>query len=309
MDIRYLQSLVAVCKAGSIATAARQLNLTSAAVAARIKTLEEEIGTPLIKRAGRYSHPTEAGMRILEAADAMVRDARNIIAIANNPKQLGELRLGVATSTLAELTPDLLSRLYRAQPDLKVYIVSGASTLLYSRVVARELDAAIMVEPVQVAPKGFTWKLIRQEPLCVIAPVGLPTCDPHELLATQPFLRFDRSLRGGQIAETYLRRHRITPLERLEIDMLPTIAKLVCAGWGVSLIPDWSPQRLKSMDLLRLPLSDSTLARNMGLLWEESGRNAELVDVVLNEIQDIMRQNSADLGLHTRPNNQRSSIS
>src|SRR5690606_8614469 len=137
----------AVSKARSIAAAARQLNLTPAAVAARIKTLEEEVGTPLIQRAGRYTRPTEAGMRILPAAEAMVRDARNIIAVANNPKQFGELRLGVATSTLADLTPELLSRIYRALPSLKVYISSGASTELYGSVVARELDAAIMVEP------------------------------------------------------------------------------------------------------------------------------------------------------------------
>lgn len=284
MNIKYLQSFIAVCRSGSIAAAARQLNLTPAAVAARIKTLEEEIGIALIKRAGRYTRPTQAGVRILQHAESLVRDTRDIVAMAHNSEQVGELRLGVATSTLAELTPTLLGRLYESMPELRVHVVSGASSQLYNWVVARELDAAIMVEPVEALPKGFTWNLIRSEPLVLIASSRVRLCPPNELLAIEPFLRFDRNLRGGQLAETYLRHNRITPQERLEIDMLPTIAQLVAAGYGVSLIPDWSPQWLSSMRLLKLSLPDTALARNMGLFWEETGSKRALLRTVLRMV-------------------------
>lgn len=288
MNIKYLQSFIAVCGAGSIAAAARQLNLTPAAVAARIKTLEDDIGITLIKRAGRYTRPTQAGVRILQHAESLVRETRDIIAIAHSSDQVGELRLGVATSTLAELTPSLLGRLYQSMPELRIRVVSGASSQLYNWVVGRDLDAAIMVEPVEALPKGFTWNLIRSEPLVVIASSRVRICHPNDLLAVQPFLRFDRSLRGGQLAETYLRRNRITPQERLEIDMLPTIAQLVAAGHGVSLIPDWSPQWLNSLKLLKLPLPDTELARNMGLFWEETGSKQALVRTVLRTVTRLL---------------------
>ena len=66
MDIRYLQSFVTVVDLGSLAQAARQLDLTPAAVAARIHALEEDLGSILIKRAGRTVKPTAAGINILE---------------------------------------------------------------------------------------------------------------------------------------------------------------------------------------------------------------------------------------------------
>src|SRR5690606_31778913 len=65
MDIRYLQSFVTVVESGSFAQAARQLDLTSTAVAARVKALEQSLGLSLVKRAGRSVRATEAGLRII----------------------------------------------------------------------------------------------------------------------------------------------------------------------------------------------------------------------------------------------------
>ena len=47
MNTAFLQSFVTVVEHGSIAEAARRLNLTAAAVAQRIHALESEIGTRL----------------------------------------------------------------------------------------------------------------------------------------------------------------------------------------------------------------------------------------------------------------------
>ena len=56
-----------------MAAAARLLNITPAAVAQQIRTLERQIGTPLIARAGRTVSVTEAGARILERARDILR--------------------------------------------------------------------------------------------------------------------------------------------------------------------------------------------------------------------------------------------
>jgi hypothetical protein len=65
MDTQFLQSFVMVVDSGSIAEAARRLDITPAAVAARVKSLEEAMGTALVRRAGRTVKATEAGLRIL----------------------------------------------------------------------------------------------------------------------------------------------------------------------------------------------------------------------------------------------------
>ena len=77
MDSRYLQSFVYVVELGSIAEAARRLDLTPAAVAQRVKMLEEELGANLVRRSGRTVGTTEAGERILDRARAVLHDIRD----------------------------------------------------------------------------------------------------------------------------------------------------------------------------------------------------------------------------------------
>jgi DNA-binding transcriptional LysR family regulator len=47
---------------------------TRAAVAQQIRTLEREIGAPLIARAGRSVHVTEPGSRILERTRELLQE-------------------------------------------------------------------------------------------------------------------------------------------------------------------------------------------------------------------------------------------
>ncbi|MEI2416429.1 LysR family transcriptional regulator [Orrella sp. JC864] len=288
MDTRYLQSFVSVCDQGSFAGAARQLNVTPAALAARVKTLEEEVGVPLITRAGRSARPTEAGLKILDRARGLLREARDIQAIARSDGLFGELRIGVATSTLADLTPKLIKRMYRLHPQLRIYVESGASSFLYGRVVSRDIDVAIMAELVRDMPKGFEWVQLKEERLVLLTPARMRRAQPNELLASEPFIRFDRSLRGGQVVETYLRRHGIVPNERLEIDSLISIAYLVRDGIGVSLVPDWAPGWLQGLGVGRTVLPDATPRRRMGVFWDANGVNARLVHTLLAESRRLV---------------------
>src|SRR6266853_1868932 len=68
MDTRFLETFLMAVDNGSIAEAARRLNLTAAAVAKRIRALESEIGAVLVTRSGRTIRPTEAGAAIVERA-------------------------------------------------------------------------------------------------------------------------------------------------------------------------------------------------------------------------------------------------
>ena len=102
MDIRFLESFVEVADCGSIAEAARRLNLTPAAVAQRLKALEEDLGHSLVGRAGRTVRPTASGLAVLGGARQMIEAARDLRAIAANDLPAGELRLG-STATMASV--------------------------------------------------------------------------------------------------------------------------------------------------------------------------------------------------------------
>jgi DNA-binding transcriptional LysR family regulator len=294
VDLRYLQSFVAVVEFGSLAEAARRLDLTPAAIAARIHELELDLGSPLIKRAGRSVRPTEAGVKILDRARAVLRDVRDLRAVAGDGKSLGELRLGVFVSAMISVLPPVLKGLYARHPELNVFVELGHSVDLCRQVSAGALDAAIVVEPQFVLGKNCDWRSLVEEPLVVVAPAALAGADPHQLLRTEPFIRYDRSVLGGQVVDRYLRDQGIRPHQRLEIDGLMAIAALVAQGLGVALLPDWRPMWSGGVDIVRIPLPGHPPARRVGLVWAPNGPRAAMAEAFLEQARDAFGKPAGD---------------
>ena len=283
MDTQFLNTFVVVAERGSMAAAARVLNITPAAVAQQIRTLERELGAPLIARAGRTVSLTEEGSRILQRARDLLRDVADMRSVANDSEVSGELRLGACPTALAGMLPDILARMVEAFPQINVYIRPGYSAELYRAVETGELDAAVVLQAPYNLPKTCDWQLLREEPLVMIAPARLAGRDPHELLRTEPLIRYDRNQWGGRVADDYLRRAGIVPRERFELNGLNAIAVMVDRGLGVSLVPDWAKPWPEGLDLVRIPLPLPSEPRRIGMVWSRSTVRIRLVTVLLQE--------------------------
>lgn len=283
METQFLITFVAVADHGSMAAAARVLNITPAAVAQQIRTLEREIGAPLIARAGRVVHVTEPGARILERTRALLRDVADLRTVATDETPAGELRLGAGTNALTGLVPDILARLVERHPQLKVFIQPGYSPELYRAVEAGDLDAAVVLEAPFALPKTCGWELLREEPLVVLAPRRWAEREPHELLASEPLIRYDRTQWGGRLAEQYLQREGIVPHERFELNALNAIAVMVDRGLGVSLVPQWLRPWPEGLDLVCLPLPKPCEPRHIGVVWNRATVRHRLVTAFLRE--------------------------
>lgn len=283
MDTQFLNTFVVVADRGSMAAAARVLNITPAAVAQQIRTLERELGAPLIARAGRTVSLTEEGSRILQRARDLLRDVADMRSVANDSEVSGELRLGACPTALAGMLPDILARMVDTFPQINVYIRPGYSAELYRAVETGELDAAVVLQAPYNLPKTCDWQLLREEPLVMIAPARLAGRDPHELLRTEPLIRYDRNQWGGRVADDYLRRAGIVPRERFELNGLNAIAVMVDRGLGVSLVPDWAKPWPEGLDLVRIPLPLPSEPRRIGMVWSRSTVRIRLVTVLLQE--------------------------
>ncbi|MBD9479231.1 LysR family transcriptional regulator [Pseudoxanthomonas sp. PXM02] len=283
MDTQFLNTFVVVADRGSMAAAARVLNITPAAVAQQIRTLERELGAPLIARAGRTVSLTEEGSRILQRARDLLRDVADMRSVANDSEVSGELRLGACPTALAGMLPDILARMVDKFPQINVYIRPGYSAELYRAVEAGELDAALVLQAPYNLPKTCDWQLLREEPLVMIAPARMAGRDPHELLRTEPLIRYDRNQWGGRVADDYLHAAGIVPHERFELNGLNAIAVMVDRGLGVSLVPDWARPWPEGLDLVRIPLPLPSEPRRIGMVWSRSSVRIRLVTVLLQE--------------------------
>ncbi len=289
METQFLNTFVTVVDQGSMAAAARVLNITPAAIAQQIKTLEREIGAPLLARSGRTVSITEQGSRILTHARDLLRNVSDLRSFALENGVSGELRLGSCPTAMAGILPNVLARMVDTFPQINVFIKPGYSAELYRLVESGDLDAAVVLQAPFPLSKACEWQLLREEPLIVLAPESMTGRDPHELLSTQPLIRYDHNQWGGRQADEYLKSHRIVPRERFELNALNAIAVMVDRGLGVSLVPDWARPWPEGLKVVRIPLPHPSVPRRIGIVWSRSSVRVRLVTAFLQESRRAMQ--------------------
>ena len=120
---------------------------------------------------------------------------------------------------------------------LEVHVSAAKSIELVERVKAGALDAAIAVREPGDGAIELQWTPLYTEPMVLLVPRKLEEAPPRALLQAQPFIRFDHTQHTGRLVERTVRRLRAKPQEFLELNTLESIADLVRAGLGVSVVP------------------------------------------------------------------------
>ncbi|MBE1205227.1 LysR family transcriptional regulator [Aminobacter carboxidus] len=253
MDIRFLQSLVAVVETGSIVAAARRERLTPAAVSQRIQALERTLGCPLLVRGAHTARPTEACLSLLPRARALVRDASLLVDDLDATGLSGDLRVGAISTVLTGLVPVVLGRLTERAPSLKLRLTPGTSEHLYDQKLAGQLDVAVLVEPPFALPKLLAATCISREPLVYLTRDDIAPADIIDHARNTPFIRYDPSSWGGRIVAGYMDKAGLYPDVRCDMDALETIAILVAKGIGSSLVPRWPGLVANGFNIVPVP--------------------------------------------------------
>lgn len=290
IETNYIDSFVAAAECGSMAEAARRLNVTPTALAQRIHVLERHFATKLIVRSGRTVRLTEGGMRLLARARRFQHEVRELQAATLGAGIVGGLRLGAISTAVTGLLPAMLAGLVQRHPRIDIYIEAGVSRELYHQVLHDKLDAALIVAPPFAVPKSFVWRILRREPLIVLAPRAAAHIAPLQLLGEMPLIRYDRRNWGGSLADHYLQANGIQPRERFELDALDGIVAFVALGLGVSLVPDWARAAPLPETVVALSLPADAPCRTVGMLWPAQCAHSRLLESLLGDQESAGQQ-------------------
>ncbi|MFG1371688.1 LysR family transcriptional regulator [Xanthobacter oligotrophicus] len=145
MDWDHLRVFLAVARQGQLLAAARRLGLNHATVARRLDALEDALGAPLFDRRPAGCVPTEAGERLLPAAE---RVEAEMLGIAEGFRDAatdvsGTVRIGAPDGLGNYFLAAELGALAALYPDLVVELVPLPRTFSLSR---READLAIVLD-------------------------------------------------------------------------------------------------------------------------------------------------------------------
>lgn len=256
------RTFVTVCRLGSLSAAATELGYTQSAVSRQIAGLERRLGVPLVERHPRGVRPTPVGEVFRHHALATLNDADRALRAVQDARDgsLGRpLAIGATPSLAAGIMPAAIRRLLDEDATLRWSLVPGLSSQLHDRVIAGDLDIAVVTD----APPGLPddprveRRFLGTDDMVVVLPVDHPRAGHGPVhirtLADQTWVEDN----DGSAA--LLRRHAARAGVTARIDLtaadLPGKMALVATGHAIALIPGVLTCALRT-DLTTLALVD-----------------------------------------------------
>ena len=279
MDIRYLDSLIAVVELGSIAHAARSQNLTAAAVGQRILALEKHFNTALLNRNSHKATPTEACLNLLPRARHIVNEFYAMHADIDHSGLSGKFHLGAISTALTGMLPIAIKQLALSAPGLVLQIKPGTSNSLFADLADRRIDAAIIALPPYSLPSSYHSQILREEPLILLSNQSAGK-NIRQKLIQNPYICYDSQSWGGLKASQFLKDKGIDIEPYYELDALEAIEKLVQQGMGVSLVPQWAGLDLKSSSLDAEIVRPNRYARRVVLVTPLDSARKRIIEVL-----------------------------
>jgi DNA-binding transcriptional LysR family regulator len=251
MDAADLRLFAAVARTGGIGKAALDLNTVQSNVTARLKALEDRLGTALFERTSRGAVLTAAGRRLLPYAERIVHlleDAKR--AARDDGAPAGQLTIGSLETTAALRLSPILAGFAKSHPAVDLSLKTGTSAELVAQVLDRTLDGAFVSGPVDHADL-LAEPMFAEELVLLTAP---DVAGIAQFLAGGDIriivLRAGCSYR--LILEAWLARRGVVGVRVQEFGVLETIVSCVAAGLGVTLLPKalmgtaWDASRVRT---------------------------------------------------------------
>ena len=264
LSLKQLQAVAAVARLGTMTRAAQELNVTSAALYARIRQLEEEAGLLLFDRTPTGLKPTDAGREMLWAINSI----NTVLETCTDRLRTlrggggGRVSLGVV-STAKYFAPAVIAGFMQKNPSVEIGLAVGNRTETVEALRNYEIDFAVMGRP----PRdfGIEAETFGPHPLVLIAAPGHPLAGRIGLtkddLAAESFLVREegsgtRSVFEEFMAGVMIRRAKLG----IDAGSNETLKQAVMAGLGIALLsahtiaPEVESGRLVLLDVQGLPI-------------------------------------------------------
>jgi DNA-binding transcriptional LysR family regulator len=265
MDIPRLEAFLEVARLGSMRAAARSLHLGQPALSARIVALEDELAARVFERTKRGVRLTLAGRALLphaeRALDAVSAGRTAVSQVAQGDD--GELVIAAVSAINASVVPELVARFRRYHPGVHLYVHTGSAARITELVTYGTARVGLIGEAAPSRGPRLSGTPFYEERRMLTARPEHPFVAegpiPLARLADATLVFYDRGSDDYELAQSLLRKARVTPYGVIEVDSVDTARRLVARGLGVAwlpstaAVPEFEAGRLAAVGLADAP--------------------------------------------------------
>ena len=238
-----MKSLIALAECGSIREAGVQCNLSPAAIHKHLKTLEREFAVQIYKKEHGRLDLTEAGQLLLPfLKDILLHYESAFTAVGEwKDARRGLVRVGAGPTFSSYLLPLLLKRFRRRFPKVDLFVETGDSSHLTSRIRSGALDLVFDLAAAALADDKLEQVAQWESQAGFISALpGVARYCRLNALQKVPFIMFQKGSRMEAIVQNYLDSLNFRPNVIMRSDSSEAIKAMVRAGLGISLLFLWN---------------------------------------------------------------------
>ena len=271
MEIHQLEYLIAIAEEGSFTRAAERLLIAQPSLSQQIKKLEREVGRPLFDRLPRGVVLTEAGYHLLEHARRAMQEIGDgkRRAAEVGARIAGSLAVGAIPTIAPFLVPAAVKTFLKRWPGVAFTLIEDVTAKLLQGLERGDLDLAIMSSAEE--PRGIHVEKVGSEPLFLMVArdhrlakkrkVAWSDVEQERFLVLQ-----DMHCLTGQVLQL-CDQQAVRPRIAARGAQLTTIAALVSAGLGVSMVPEMFRRADSAADRVYLPFAQVPPSRDLCIAW------------------------------------------
>jgi LysR family transcriptional regulator for metE and metH len=244
LELRHLETLLALSECGSLSKAAARLFLTQSALSHQLKALESHYGAALVEKNIRPLRFTAIGQRLLTLAKEVLPQVaaagRDVARLAEGHS--GPLRVAVQCHNCFDWLMPAMDAYRELWPEVELDIVSGFVMNPLPLIERGEAELAVMHDPQEPHPNIVFSPLFRYESVALMS--------PKHRLAAKPYMEAsdfaDETLITYPVPDELLdvMKHCLMPAKinpkRRTAELTVAILQLVASGRGIAALPSWT---------------------------------------------------------------------
>ncbi|MES2069233.1 MAG: LysR substrate-binding domain-containing protein [Pseudomonadota bacterium] len=286
-DLDVLRSFVVGVELGSFAKAAERLGRSTSAVSAQLKKLEDQVGAPILRKAGRGMLPTAVGETLLVYGRRLLELNDEAATAVRGAELEGWIRLGMQEDFGERILTDVLGRFARAHPKVRIEARVARNAELLDMLAVGRLDLALAWDAGVATPHS---QALGQFPLRWIGADQLPILQPG-IAEPLPLVALEAPCLMRTVAIRELERAGIPWRLAFTSPSLGGIWAAVAAGLGVTVRTQAGlPGNLRPLDpaAATLPALPALPMLGLSLHRAEAGMDTatqRLWDIILDTLE------------------------
>jgi DNA-binding transcriptional LysR family regulator len=266
LTTRELTAFLTLAEQRNFTRAAALCHLSQPAFSALVRGLEEAMGARLFDRTTRSVELTAEGRVLAEPARRLLRDAETALADVRDhaARRRGRVAIALLPSLAAGWLPPLLARFRRKYPGIELDVADVLSDACIERVRAGTADFALASTRI-ATPELHTEEFCRDD-FHLVCPREHALAKRRGTirladLAPYPIVQLARSSSVRQYVEAAIYPTQLHTV--MELDQLSTVAGMVRAGLGITIVPSLTLFHFDDGRLATRPLHAPALVRHV----------------------------------------------